>query len=221
MNYKGILFDFNGTLFFDSSKHKEAWQIFLPERIGREVTEEEIRKNCLGQNNSEIMHRYFGADISDKEVERLAYEKEALYRSLCLKDTENLHLVKGAEEYFDHLKDLGVPFTIATGSEIENVKFYFETFRIGRWFSLEKMIWDDGKIPGKPAPDFYLRAAEKIGLHASDCVIFEDSAAGVQSALNANAHAVVQLMQGTHNPVYPGVHMTCTDFCDIKAFDAL
>lgn len=221
MNYRGILFDFNGTLFFDSSKHKEAWQIFLPERIGREVTEEEIRKNCLGQNNSEIMHRYFGADISDKEVERLAYEKEALYRSLCLKDTENLHLVKGAEEYFDHLKDLDVPFTIATGSEIENVKFYFETFRIGRWFSLEKMIWDDGKIPGKPAPDFYLRAAEKIGLDASDCVIFEDSAAGVQSALNANAHAVVQLMQGTHNPVYPGVRLTCTDFCDIKALDAL
>jgi len=221
MNYKGILFDFNGTLFFDSSKHKEAWQIFLPERIGRDVTEEEIRKNCLGQNNSEIMHRYFGADISDQEVERLAYEKEALYRSLCLKDEENLHLVKGAEEYFDHLKDLGVPFTIATGSEIENVKFYFETFRIGRWFSLENMIWDDGKIPGKPAPDFYLRAAEKLGLSASDCVIFEDSAAGVKSAQNANAYAVVQLMQGTHNPVYPGVQMTCTDFCDVKSFDML
>ena len=36
MNYRGVLFDWNGTIFFDSDKHKKAWQLFLPEKIGRE-----------------------------------------------------------------------------------------------------------------------------------------------------------------------------------------
>ena len=221
MNYRGVLFDWNGTIFFDSDKHKKAWQLFLPEKIGREVSEDEIRTNCLGQTNSEILRRYFGEDLSDDEVYRLAYEKEALYRSLCLKDTENLHMVKGAEEYFNYLKDNGIPFTLATGSEIENVKFYFETFRIDRWFSFDNIVWDDGTVPGKPAPDFYIRGAAKLGLDPKDCIVFEDSSAGVQSALNAGAHAVVQLMQGSHNPRYPGVTLACTDFCNIAAFNAL
>ena len=116
MNYRGIIFDFNGTLFFDSEKHKQAWQIFLPEKLGMDITEDEVRKNCLGQTNAEILRRYFGEDLSDAEVDRLAYEKEALYRSLCVKDAATCHLVDGAVEYFDHIKELGIHFTIATGS---------------------------------------------------------------------------------------------------------
>lgn len=221
MNYKGIIFDFNGTLFFDSAKHKEAWQIFLPEKLGMDITEEEVRKNCLGQTNPEILRRYFGEDLSDEEVERLALEKEALYRSLCKKDAATCHLVRGAVEYFDHLTALGIPFTIATGSEISNVRFYFEEFGIGKWFSLDKMIVDDGTVPGKPAPDFYLRAAEKIGLSASDCLIFEDSRSGVLAARNAGAHAIVQLVEKDGDPLYEGTAMTARDFTDVAAFDAL
>ena len=45
MNYRGVLFDFNGTLFFDSKKHLEAWQIFLSEHLGIEITDKLIE--CL------------------------------------------------------------------------------------------------------------------------------------------------------------------------------
>ena len=221
MNYRGILFDFNGTLFFDSPKHKEAWQIFLPEKLGIDITEEEVRKNCLGQSNTEILTRYFGADLTREEIDRLADEKESLYRSLCKKDDKTFHLVKGAEAYFDHVKELGIPFTIATGSEIGNVRFYFEEFGIGRWFDFDKVVLDDGIIPGKPAPDLYLRAAEKLGLSASDCLIFEDSRSGVQAARNAKAHAIVQLLEKDGDPLYEGTALTVRDFTDIAAFDAL
>ena len=221
MNYRGILFDFNGTLFFDSAKHKEAWQIFLPEKLGVDITEEEVRKNCLGQSNHEILTRYFGADLSKSEIDRLANEKESLYRSLCKKDDKTFHLVKGAEAYFEHITELGIPFTIATGSEIGNVKFYFEEFGIGKWFSLDKMIWDDGILPGKPNPELYLKAAEKIGVSASECLIFEDSRSGVLAARNANAHAIVQLVEKDGDPLYEGTALTVHDFTDIAAFDAL
>lgn len=221
MNYCGVLFDFNGTLFFDSKKHLEAWQIFLPERLGIEITEEEVRKNCLGQSNPEILTRYFGEDLSKSEIDRLAFEKESLYRSLCKRDEETFHLVKGAEDYFDHLKECGIPFTIATGSEISNVKFYFEEFGIDRWFSLDKMVWDDGVLPSKPNPELYLRAAEKIGVSASECLIFEDSRSGVLAARNANAHAIVQLVEKDGDPLYEGTALTVRDFTGVAAFDAL
>ncbi len=220
MNYRGVLFDFNGTLFFDSAKHLEAWQIFLPEKLGIEITEEEVRKNCLGQSNPEILTRYFGS-ISPEEIDRLAFEKESLYRSLCKKDEKTFHLVKGAEAYFEHLTELGVPFTIATGSEISNVRFYFEEFNIGRWFDLDKMVWDDGMIPSKPNPDLYLRAAEKLKIPASECLVFEDSNSGVRAARNANAYAVVQLVEKDGDPLYEGTALTVHDFGNIAAFDAL
>lgn len=221
MNYRGVLFDFNGTLFFDSEKHKQAWQIFLPEKLGISVTEEEIRRNCLGQSNHEILTRYFGKDLSENELARLTFEKESLYRSLCKKDEGSFHLVRGAVEYFDYLTARGIPFTIATGSEIGNVKFYFEEFNIGRWFSLDKMVWDDGVIPSKPDPALYLRAAEKIGVPASECLVFEDSRSGVLAARRAGAHAIVQLVEKDSDPVYEGTALTVRDLCDIAAFEAL
>jgi len=221
MNYRGVIFDFNGTLFFDSEKHTEAWQKFLPEKLGISITEEEVRRNCLGQTNYEILTRYFGADLSETELARLTDEKEALYRSLCKQDERTFHLVKGAEEYFDYLTAHGIPFTIATGSEISNVKFYFEEFGIGRWFSLDKMVWDDGSVPGKPDPALYLRAAEKIGVPTSECLIFEDSRSGVLAARRAGAYSIVQLVEKDGDPLYDGTALTVRDLTDIRAFEAL
>ena len=219
--YGGVLFDFNGTLFYDSGKHKQAWQIFLGERLGIEITEQEVRQNCLGQSNYEILPRYFGQDLTPEALTRLAFEKEALYRTLCKRDDRTFHLVKGAQAYFEHLRDLGIPFTIATGSAIDNVQFYFDEFEIGRWFSLDKIVLDDGTLPGKPDPAVYLRAAEKLGLSASACLVFEDSRSGVQAARNANAYAVVQLLEKPGDPLYEGTALTVRDFTDIVAFDEL
>ena len=219
--HRGVLFDFNGTLFYDSEKHKEAWQIFLGDRLGIEITEAEVRRSCLGQSNYEILPRYFGSHLTREELVRLAYEKEALYRTLCKRDEKTFHLVAGAEVYFEHLTERGIPFTIATGSEIDNVQFYFKEFDIGRWFSFDRIVLDDGTLPGKPAPDVYLRAAEKLGLSPSECLVFEDSRSGVLAARNANAHAVVQLVEKDGDPLYEGTALQVHDFTDIAAFDAL
>lgn len=221
MNYRGVLFDFNGTLFFDSSKHLKAWQIFLKDRLGIELSDEEGRKSVLGRSNHELISRYFGADLDKRTKEQLAFDKEDLYRSLCRSDKETFHLVRGAEEYFAHLKENGIPFTLATGSEIHNVRFYLDELGMDKWFSLDDIVWDDGVIPGKPDPTLYLRAAEKLGVRASECLVFEDSRSGVGAARNANAYAIVQLLEKDGDPIYEGTALTVRDFTDHAAFDAL
>src|SRR5437764_3204159 len=61
-------------------------------------------------------------------------------------------------------------FRFATSSEITNLKFFMEHLRLGRWFDVAKIIYDDGSRPGKPAPDVYLAAARNIGVDRKSVV---------------------------------------------------
>lgn len=79
----------------------------------------------------------------------------------------------------------------ATASCGNNVRFFFDTLGLDRWFDLDKVIYNDGTLPGKPAPDLYLKAAQRLGVAPETCVIFEDSGAGIESAQRAGAKKVV------------------------------
>ena len=85
----------------------------------------------------------------------------------------------------------GIPFTIATGSYRPNVEFYFSHLHLEKWFRFSDVIYDDGTYPGKPAPDIFLKAAAKIGVEPADCLVFEDSYAGIRSAVAAKIGRIV------------------------------
>ena len=67
-------------------------------------------------------------------------------------------------------------------SEWDNVEFYIKEFNLARWFDVDKIVYSNGKIPGKPAPDIFRIAAKKINLEPSDCIVVEDAIAGIKSA---------------------------------------
>jgi beta-phosphoglucomutase-like phosphatase (HAD superfamily) len=82
----------------------------------------------------------------------------------------------------DYLVARGIPRTIATASEKPNLDFFVEHLSLGRWFDPQLMVYDDGEMPGKPAPDMYLNAAGRLGLKPGRCVVVEDSLAGIAAA---------------------------------------
>lgn len=55
------------------------------------------------------------------------------------------------------------------------------------------MVYSDGTIPGKPAPDIFLIAAEKIGLEPKDCIVVEDAIAGIESAKSAGIGKIIAI----------------------------
>lgn len=181
--FKGAIFDFNGTLFWDTAFHDQAFDIFL-EKHDIQLTGEEKRVKIHGKPNADIMRCIFGEHLTDDEVYDMAQEKEAIYRELCVND---LRFAPGAEEFFNFLKKNHIAMTIATSAGIENVSFYFEKMHLDRWFSLEKSAYDNGTFRGKPHPDVFLMAAEKLGLQPEETVMFEDSVAGILAAENAGA----------------------------------
>ena len=56
-----------------------------------------------------------------------------------------------------------------------------------------KIVYENGELPSKPNPAFYIEAARRIGLTPEECIIVEDSRTGIMAAMNANAGRIVAL----------------------------
>ena len=188
---KCVIFDFNGTLYWDSQLHYDAWLEFSKILRGTSFTKEEMRDKMFGHTNEDIIQYAIGKRPTPEMVEKYAKEKEALYRKRCLLDKENFKLAPGAIEFLDYLKENNIPRTIATMSEWDNVEFYIKEFNLARWFDIDKIVYSNGKIPGKPAPDIFMIAAEKIKLAPKDCIVFEDAIAGINAAKSAGIGKII------------------------------
>ncbi len=217
---KAIIFDFNGTMFMDTDKQRLAWDGFFRREIGHGLTEQEFLTYACGPGNSEIMRRFCRRPLSDEDIRVLTEEKESIYRRLCAEDVENFHLVRGLPEMLDRLKAAGVPMAIATGAGKSNMDFYFASFHLKNWFGYDRVVYDDGTLPGKPDPEGYLRASACLGVPPQECVVVEDSFAGLESARRFGAGRIVAI--ATSNPrsaleALPGVDVVVDDFTDFDA----
>ena len=216
---KGIIFDFNGTLYWDSNLHYEAWREYSKILRGYEFTDEEMREKMFGHTNKDIIEYAIGREPSDEMVEKYGKEKEALYRKRCLLDREKFKLAPGAEELLDFLNINNIPRTIATMSEWDNVEFYIKEFNLERWFDLDKIVYSDGTIPGKPAPDIFEIAAGRIGLNPSECVVVEDAIAGIKSAQGAGIGKIIAIASIEPIEFYKKIDGIKTIIKDFYEFD--
>jgi len=186
---KGVIFDFNGTLFWDSYLHNMAWDNFL-KKHSITLSSKEMDILIHGRLNKEILSDLFGNNLTHDNVRQYTYEKESEYRRMCT-ELGYSDLAEGAVELFEKLKENGIPFVIATASDIENVEFYITTLNLSKWFRREDIIYNDGSVRGKPFPDIFIKALNTLGIEGKDAIIFEDSLAGIRAAEAANAGKII------------------------------
>ena len=217
--YKGIIFDFNGTLFWDSEKHLEAWREFSKRVRERAFTDDEMREFMFGRTNEDIIAYLIGQKPDPQLVEKLAKEKEAVYRDMCRKDYKNTILAPGAIDFLEYLKLNNIPRTIATMSEKDNVDFYIQEFSLSKWFDIEKIVYADGTLPGKPAPDIYKKAAEVLNLKPAECIVCEDAISGIKSAQDAGIGKIIAVASMESPDLYkkiPAVSQIIKNFNEIN-----
>lgn len=200
--YKGIIFDFNGTLYWDSAKHKQAWREYSKILRGTPFSDEEMLKYMFGRTNEQIIKYAIGKQPTPEMVEKLGQEKEAVYRQMCLNDMENFHLAQGAVEFLNFLKENNIPRTIATMSDKTNVDFFIEYLNLENWFDIDKIVYSDGIIPGKPAPDIYEIAAKNLNLSPSECIVVEDAISGIESARDAGIGKIIAICSEEPRELY-------------------
>ena len=218
---KGIIFDFNGTLFWDSEIQENAWKTFGTKLSGRNITDEEFNTYFHGRTNKDTLEYLTERVLTDKEVNELAQQKESIYRDLCKSDLNKFKLAPGVERYLDYLKENNIPFTIATASEINNVNFFIKEFQLDKWFDIIKIVYDDGTFRGKPEPDIYLKASEALNIQPDNCIVFEDALSGVQSAQRAGVKEIIAVVPEGRRNIFenqPNLKIISA-FDDIRLYD--
>lgn len=219
MKTKGIIFDFNGTLFWDSQKHYDAWYEMSKKLRGTPFSDDEMIHHMFGRTNENILTYALGRKPSKEEVEKYSVEKELIYLDMCKKDEKNTKLADGVEDFLEYLCKNDIPHTIATMSEKMNVDFYIDVFKLEKWFDIDKIVYSDGKIPGKPAPDIYLIAAKNIDVEPKNCTVFEDAISGIRAAESAGIGRIIAVASKESPDLYKKIECVneiITDFKDCE-----
>lgn len=186
---KGVIFDFNGTLFFDSDKHIKAWGRLSQDLRGVSISPEELQSHFYGVPNNRAIEYLLQSNCTEEELSAYSERKEAYYREYCKNDEASFHLTPGAAAFFSQLNENGIPFAIASASIKPNIDFFVESFGLDQWFTRDRIIYDDGRFQNKV--DMFCYAASVIGVPVEDCLIFEDSESGIRDALKAGCRNVI------------------------------
>lgn len=201
---KGVIFDFNGTMFFDSLFHEKAWMAIGEKYFHRHLSKEEVDKNIQGRSNERILSYLSSSPLSKEEADFIAGEKEKRYRKRARANPSLLHLAPGLVSFLDFLKTNGIPRAIATSSEKTNREWYKKVFPLSRYFEENNRIYDDGSFQkGKPDPEIYQVARKRLSLAPSSCLVFEDSLSGLKSAFAAKAGMICQAVDPDFPPSFP------------------
>jgi beta-phosphoglucomutase-like phosphatase (HAD superfamily) len=217
VTFNGIIFDFNGVLFFDAQLQIESWQRVAKELRGQEMVPDELDTHMYGRPNDYVLAYLAGRSIEGTELLDLIQFKESFYRKRCLMSPGLFALSPGARELLEVLTQYAIPRTIATSSEIGNLEFFMQHLQLDRWFDREKIVYDDGRRPGKPAPDVYRAAALNLRLPPSGCVVVEDAISGLASAHAAGIGYLIAMgASATHASLLarPGVALAIESLRD-------
>jgi beta-phosphoglucomutase-like phosphatase (HAD superfamily) len=212
MTFHGVIFDFNGTLLWDTHLHNRAWDSFL-DRHHIALTDMQKNEIIHGKNNNLILDTLFNRSLGEEAHEKYVLQKETIYQELCL--AGEIGFAPGAVDFIGYLKHHQIPYAIATASGIENIDFYFSKLHLGALIERRYVIYNDHRIKSKPDPEIFELAIRRIGLRGDETVIFEDSYAGIESAERAGAGKIV-IVNSTGADYTRYQHDVITDFCQVN-----
>lgn len=201
-----FIFDMDGVLVDSNPTHKIALNQFC-KKHGYDLSEKDLREKIYGRTNRDWLLNLFGK-LDEATIRAYAEEKEALFRELYtdIKPLEGLHA------FLEKVEAAGIPKAIATSAPRANVDFTITRTHIAHFFPV---ILDDSFVTvGKPDPQIYLKSAAALGFPPGQCVVFEDSLAGVTAGKRAGCKVVG--LTTTHT----GEELTETDM-NIDNFEAL
>ncbi len=181
---KAVIFDFNGTLFFDGEYNRRAWTETLKKlREGHELVNRDFLDSYHSMDYQVVINNCeaYGIPYDRESVNDWAVYKESLYQKFAIEG--GTVLPEGAEEVLDYIKKKGLPVNMATSSIDYNCDFYFKYFNLDRWFDRTLITHDDGTYVNKTK--MYEDAARNIGVDMKDVLVFEDTERSINEAIKA------------------------------------
>lgn len=181
---RALLFDMNGVVVDDMAFHERAWMA-LAARHGRALTADEFRREMSGRRNRDNLRHVFGESLLDGEARAYQLEKEQAYR-----ESYRPHLAPlgGLVPLLAAARETGRRTALATSAPKENIDFVLDGLALRQAFDV--VVGEAEVRRAKPDPEIYLTAASRLGVDPRECVVFEDSLAGVASGQAAGMPVV-------------------------------
>ena len=181
---EAVIFDLDGTLVDNNAFHLKTWKQYLT-KMGRVISDEEYNANINGRTNADVIKYIYQKEMNEEEILKYSLEKEALYREIYL---PHIQPVKGLIPFLDALHVRNIPMAIATSGIQPNIDFMFENVPIRKYF---KTVVNSSHIKnGKPDPEIYFTAADRLGIAPRKCLVFEDAVVGINAAKQAGMKVI-------------------------------
>lgn len=174
----GVIFDLDGVLVDTGEFHKHSWYD-LAKKENLNMSDEFFYRT-FGMQNYQIIPMMTDRDLSPQQVEQWSLWKEQRYRELI---DGKLKPLDGVEPLIVDLKSNGFRLAVGSSAPDENVKFILKGAGLYDYF--DTFVSGDDISNGKPAPDTFLKAAEKLSLPPHRCVVIEDALHGIEAAQTA------------------------------------
>lgn len=178
-SYQAVIWDLDGTLINSVDYHWQAWRDVMQAENFSFTWQQFVAD--FGKRNDEILRGYFGADFSDREIARLSLAKEESYRARIR--SQGLDLLPGARHWLERLQTDGWQQALGTSAPRGNIDAVFAATGIEKYFAA--VMSSEEVKQGKPAPDVFLVAAERMQMAPAQCIVVEDAPAGVLAGKHA------------------------------------
>lgn len=180
----------DGTMVNNTPYHLQSWQaLFKKYNLGH-LAPETYYSEISGVPIMDTVKRLFGANLDDDQLKAIHLEKEEFYRELY---GPYVTPINGLENFLIQLKDAGVKLAMASSATVSDIDFILDHIPVRQYFDV---IIDGNRVSkGKPNPQIFLKAAADLHMQPEDCIVFEDSLAGIKAG-NAAGMKVIGITTG-------------------------
>lgn len=180
MRYELVLFDNDGVLVDSEPISNTLLAGYLTE-LGHPTSYEDSLRDYMGA----AMHRVHDL-IAERTGKRLPADFDDVFHARVFDAFEQeLKPVPGVVDVLEKLAADGVPYCVASSGSHERIRVGHRTTGLDQWFGDGRIFSSQDVGRGKPAPDLFLYAAERMGVAPEKCLVIEDSPLGVQAAVAA------------------------------------
>ncbi|MFJ6838719.1 HAD family hydrolase [Streptomyces sp. NPDC091209] len=177
MRYDLIIFDNDGVLVDSEPISNTLLATYLTE-LGHPTSYEDSLRDYMGS----AMHRIHDL-VLERTGRRLPDDFDDVFHARVFAAFEReLKPVPGAGQVLEKLAADGVPYCVASSGSHERIRVGHRTTGLDRWFDEDRIFSSQDVGRGKPAPDLFLHAAERMGVRPERCAVVEDSPLGVRAA---------------------------------------
>ena len=209
---KALIFDMDGVIIDSEPIHFRAFRQFF-QSIGIEYTPQE-NALYLGRRDIEISAILIEKFNLSYTPEELTEKKETIFAELIRQEALPR---PGLMDTLEEATGLNLPIAVASSATMPSIKLIVDALKIGRYF--HNLSSGDEVKSGKPAPDVFLLAASRMQVHPSNCLVIEDTEAGVEAAKRAGMRVVAIPCEATRHQTHDEADMRVGSLSELKLKD--